>query len=349
MAAARSGGRTRVPGFQEILQQDLKTGNFRPVYIMAGDDSLRMDGVVQKIRKDALGAAVSFNDHRFDGETCDPARVYQQILSLPMMGGRQLVVVNHADKFLDRTDSLAHFEAYLDRPIEETIFILTMQKADGRKSWVKKALKAGFFFEFANPTGENLIQWITKAAARLDLALDPRQAALLAELLGDDLQSIKNELDKIALIQEDRGRALSSQDLQDLVMDQAELQGYEITEHITPGSAAAVLKTWFRLAEWGRTAFEVSPVVLSRIRRGYLLAYARLDGLDDAAVARMTGQNPWSFRYLATMIDNMGEAGLRQAQISALNCDRRLKGSPLDPGAVFVQAVLEICRPIEEG
>jgi len=335
--------RSGPPGFQELLQQDLKTGNFRPIYILAGEDTLRKDGVIDKIRKDALGAAGSFNDHLFDGESCDPARVFQQVVSIPMMGGRQLVVVKHADKFMDRAENLAHFEKYLENPAEETIFIITMTRADGRKSWVKASLKAGYFFEFTNPSGENLVQWIIKAAAHVDLQLDVDQASLLAELLGDDLQSIKNELDKIALIQEDRGHDLTREDLQGLVMDQADLQGYEITEHLQPGSAAAVLQTWFRLAEWGRSAFEISPVVLSRIRRGYLLEFARREGMDDREVASLTGQNPWSFRYLTSMLNNMGAEGLTAAQRAALKCDRRLKGSPLEAGAVFEQALLDIC------
>ncbi len=344
MGYGGSGRKTTVPGFQELLTQDLKRNEFRPVYVLAGDDALRKEGVIQKIRKEALGGAGAFNDHAFDGETCDPAKVFQQVLSLPMMGGRQLVLVKHADKFLDNQASLLHFERYLEKPVPETIFILTMTKADRRKTWVKTALKAGYFFEFANPTGAGLVQWILKAAKRLDLELDADKAGLLADLLGDDLMSIKNELDKIALMQADRGRSFSGQDIRDLVMDQAELQGYEITEHLMPGSAARMLGTWFRLAEWGRSPYEVSPVVLSRIRRAYLLEFAREEGLDDASIGKLTGQNPWSFRYLGSLLANMGPAGLVRAQETALACDRRLKGSPLEPGAVFEQAILELCR-----
>ncbi len=344
MSYTRGSSKSAVPGFQDILNQDLKGGNFRPLYILAGEDSLRKEGIIQKIRKDALGAAGSFNDHTFDGETCDPARVYQQVLSMPMMGGRQLVVVKHADKFLDGQGSLEHFERYLENPVPESIFILLMKKADRRKTWVKKALKAGYYFELANPTGANLLQWIIKAAKRLDLDLDQEKATMLAELLGDDLLSIKNELDKIALMQEDRGRPFSGQDIRDLVMDQAELQGYEITEHLMPGAAGKMLVTWFRLAEWGRTAYEVSPVVLSRIRRGYLLEYARQEGLADSEIARLTGQNPWSFKFLGSMLNNMGSRGLATAQVTALECDRLLKSSPLDPGAVFEKSIMELCR-----
>ncbi len=344
MAGTYARGKSGVPGFQEILDQDLKQAHFRPVYILAGDDSLRMEGIIKKIRKDALGAGGAFNDHVYDGETVDPGRVYQQAVSLPMLGNCQLLWVKHAGKFLENAASLSHFERYLDNPVKETILILTMKKADRRKSWVKKASQLGFYFEMANPTGDNLLQWIIKAGQRLNLVLDLEQASLLAELLGQDLFSIKNELDKIALMQEDRGHKLTSDELRDLVMDQAELQGYEITEHLMPGSAAKVLETWFRLAEWGRTAYEVSPVVLSRIRHGYLLEYARQDGLADQKIAELTNQNPWSFKFLASMINNMGPAGLIRSQTAALTCDRQLKSSPLEPRAIFEQTILEICR-----
>ncbi len=344
MAAYGKRSANAVPGFQEILVNDLKKGNFRPIYILAGEDSYRMDGIVAKIRKDALGASVSFNNHVFDGEAVEPGKIFQQALSLPMMGGKQLILVKHAEKFLENAESLSHFTRYLDSPVPETILILTMQKADRRKTWVKTALKNGFYFELANPTGEYLLQWIAKAANKLGLSIETDQAALLVELLGQDLQSIKNELDKIALIQEDRGRQLTSEELRKLVMDQAELQAYDITEYLMPGSAEKVLTTWFRLAEWGRSAYEVSPVVLSRIRRGYLLEFARAEGMSDQEIASRTGQNPWSFKFLNSMLRNMGPQGLRKAQDTALQCDRELKSSPLAPGIVFEKAILKLCQ-----
>ena len=86
-----------VPGFQDLVDQDLKTGNFRPVYLLAGEDTLRIEGVVEKIRKDALGESGSaFNFHVFQGDQTPVEKILQQALSLPMLGKLQVIWVKQA-------------------------------------------------------------------------------------------------------------------------------------------------------------------------------------------------------------------------------------------------------------
>ena len=69
------------------------------------------------------------------------------------------------------------------------------------------------YFDFSPPTGEALMQWVLKAAQKENLPLAPEQARLLVELVGGDLMSLKSEIDKLALMCEDRGRALSADEL----------------------------------------------------------------------------------------------------------------------------------------
>lgn len=345
MAGDYSGGGGKGLGFDDLVAQDLKTGRFRPVYVLAGPDTLRTEGVVEKIRKDALGpGGAAFNSHVFHADQTPFAKIFQQAVSLPMLAGRQVIWVKHAADLLDRQESLEHFEKYLRDPVPQTILILSLEKVDKRKKWVKTCQEAGYLFEMLAPTGESLIQWILKAAQKEGLPLQREQAQLLGELLGEDLLGIKNELDKLALLFADRPEGPAGEDLTRVIMDQAQLKGYEITENLQPGQAAEVLRTWFRLAEWGRNPHEIAPLVLSRIRKGYLLDACRAAGFSDQEIGALTAQNPWSFRYLATMIRNMGTAGLQEGLRVALACDRQLKSSPLEPDAVFEQAILELCR-----
>jgi len=51
------------------------------------------------------------------------------------------------------------------------------------------------------------------------------------------------------LLVEDRGQAINAEELGRIIMDQAALEGYEITANLEPGKAQEVLKTWFRLSE----------------------------------------------------------------------------------------------------
>ncbi len=343
MAAGRKG--SSEPTFQDLVNQDLKTGNFRPVYVLAGEDSLRSEGVVQKIRNDALGeAGAAFNFHVMQGDQVEVGRVLQQALALPMLSGMQVIWVKHADRLMGLAESQEPMEKYLSKPVPETILILSADKVDKRKKWVKICQSSGFLFDFSPPTGEALVRWVQKAAERAELALGHEEAAVLCDLVGNDLMSLKSEIDKLALLQEDRGTALTSEELRKVIMDQAALEGYEITAQLQPGMAREVLKTWFRLAEWGKTAFEISPLLISRVRKGSILASGRQAGLADREIGALSGQNPWSFRYLEPMIRGWSKDDQARALRTVLDCDRKLKSSPLKPNIIIEKTIMELCR-----
>ncbi|MEN8005473.1 MAG: DNA polymerase III subunit delta [Candidatus Krumholzibacteriota bacterium] len=345
MGYSRKAKGAALPGFQELVEQDLKPGKFRSVYLLAGEDTLRMEGVIQKIRKDVLGESGSvFNYHVFQGDQTPVEKVLQQALSLPMLGNKQVIWVKQADKCLGGSDGQGALEKYLSRPVDETILILTAEKVDKRKKWVKVCQEGRFLFDFTPPAGEMLIQWVLKAARRENLPLEAEQAQVLCELVGNDLLSLKSEIDKLALLAEDRGGGISSEEIGRIIMDQAALEGYEITANLEPGKAPQVLKTWYRLSEWGRSAYEIAPLIISRVRKGSILAAGRSAGMNDREIGALSGQNPWSFRYLEPMVRGMGGQGLGNALGSALSCDRRLKGSPLKPNIIIEKLILDLCR-----
>jgi len=344
MGYRRSGNQSEL-GFQELVRQDLKTKNYRPLYVLSGDDSHRKESVIDRMKRDAVNpASVAFNYHVLQGDQVDIARVLQLARALPMMGGVQLIWVKNADACLTTKESQEAFIAYLQRPVKETILILTATRFDGRKKWVKSCRSAGFWFDFSPPTGDALVSWVLKSAKRENLPLTREQAELLCELVGNDLLSIKGEISKLALLAEDRGGEVSTEEIGQVIMDQAALDGYEITNALAPGRAGQVLHTWFRLAEWGKTAYEIAPLLVSRVRKGQILAAGRAQNMDNREIAALSGQNPYSLRYLEPMARAMGTKGLSRNLRVALDCERRLKGSPLAPSIIMEKLIFELCE-----
>lgn len=327
------------------MREDLKTGNFRPVYVLSGDDVLRKEGVVDHLRKKVLGEAGSaFNFHAMGGDDLSLGRIIQQALSYPMLGSHQVIWVRKIDPFLTDAAGQAELEKYIQKPVTETVLILGAEKADRRKKWVKTALELGYFFDFTPPTGEALVNWVLKAARREHLELPVEAARTLCDLVGSDLLSLKSEIDKLALLQEDSARAIEPEEIQRIIMDQAALEGYEITANLEPGQCSEVLKTWFRLTQWGKSAYEIAPLLLSRIRKSALYANCRDAGMPNDEIARRSASNAWSLRYLEPMVRGLGRDGLREALETALDCDRRMKSSPLAPEIILEQTILKNCR-----
>lgn len=337
---------SKVPSFEDLVREDLKTGSFRPVYLLSGEDVLRKEGVVEHLKKTVLGETGSaFNYHVLSGESVDLARILQQALSYPMLGTHQLIWARDIDACLSDPAKQAELEKYIQKPVPETVLILGVEKADRRKKWVKTALENGYFFDFTPPSGEALVNWVLKAAAREQLELPLEAARTLCDLVGNDLLSLKSEIDKLSLLQADRKAPIDPEEIHRIIMDQAALEGYEITANLEPGKCAEVLKTWFRLTQWGKTSFEIAPLLLSRIRKGALYAACRSGGLSNDEIASRTASNAWSLRYLEPMVRGLGKEGMSDALNAALECDRAMKSSPLPPNLLLEKTILEICRP----
>lgn len=344
MSAARRKG-SSTPGFEELVREDLKTGKFRPVYVLSGEDTLRKEGVVEHLKKTVLGeAGAAFNFHVYNADESALGPILQQALSYPMLGSHQLIWAKNIDAAVGGAADQAKLEEYIQKPIPETVLILTAAKVDKRKKWVKKAIESGYFFDFTPPAGEALVQWVMKAARREQLELPDEAARTLCDLVGNDLMSLKSEIDKLALLQEDRGGQLDATEIASIIMDQAALEGYEITTHLEPGHAREVMKTWFRLTQWGKSAYEIAPLLLARLRTGALVARGRQAGLRNEDIARLGGLNAWSLRYLEPMIRGFGEEGAVEMLKTALECDRTMKSSPIPPELALERTILECCR-----
>jgi len=152
-------GRKSGPDFQQ-LRDELAREKYRPVYLLAGVDTLRMAGVVDYLKKKLLGeAGMAFNFHAYDGDEAEVGHVVQQALSYPMMCSRQVICVKRAEQLVTDTVAEAGLIKYVETPAAETVLILMSEKVDGRKKWVKACKSAGCYFDFMPPRGRDLVGW----------------------------------------------------------------------------------------------------------------------------------------------------------------------------------------------
>ncbi|MBD3222716.1 DNA polymerase III subunit delta [bacterium] len=341
---ARKGG-TRLPGFEELRNGPLRTGEFAPVYVLVGEDHLRIEAVVEAMRARILDpASESFNFHVLHGDQVGWSEVLQAAQGLTMFGGRQLVWVKQIEA-LDRSKDdpgLAAWQQYLASPNDTAVLVLTGDKVDGRKAWVQQARKQGYLHAFDAPSGRSLIAWIAKAADRAGLMLDAEGQRVLADLIGSDLQALKGEIDKLSLVAESRGRALTADELPGLVMDQAQLQVFEMTNAIADADPTEVMQTWWRLKTWGQDVYALTPLVMAHLRRTAMIAAALEAGDAPGDVARIANLNSWAAgKYLEPHARRLG--GAASGVLGACHrCERTQKSRPLPPETAFEQLLLEI-------
>jgi len=180
---------------------EISVNQLKPVYLVHGSENFFIDQFVQKIIDVAIpDFEKGFNEYILYGKDLTLGDILNYARKFPMMADRQLIVVKEAHLISDLTnkESLALFESYVKNPLSSTILVLSFGKLqDERKTWVKAFSSHGLIMNFKKMYDNEVPDFIMSQCAELNLKISPKAVQLLTEHIGNNLQAIHNEIDKI--------------------------------------------------------------------------------------------------------------------------------------------------------
>lgn len=179
------------------LESELKAGQFKPVYLLQGEESWFVDKLTSLFEELVVPEAErSFNQTICYGRELGAKDLQSIVRRYPMMGNRQLVVVKEAKNFDDWENMLGYFET----PLESTILVIAFKgaKMDSRTK-VYKALSKYRVYTAEKLRDYQVKPWIPRYCEMKGKTIDPTAATLLFDFLGADLTSIHNEIDKMSI------------------------------------------------------------------------------------------------------------------------------------------------------
>lgn len=213
----------------------------KPVYALVGPDTFlqlqKQAELLQQAPKDAQRIDI-------DGERAELADVLDEIRMFAMFGGYKIVIVRDGEEFISRFRE--QVEKYLASPVDSGSLVFRCTALPKNTRIYKLIDKLGGICDCEPP--KQLASWITSQAKNVHgLSLTSEVSRLLAELVGDDMGRLDNELAKLALTVKS-GR-VGTEDIAGTVAFQKELEMVELTNALTAGDAANAIKRWRQLTQ----------------------------------------------------------------------------------------------------
>ena len=168
------------------------------------------DYYIDRISDYIVEKALDENEKEFNltimyGLDTDMASVVNNAKRYPMMSEHQVVVVKEAQNLR----SWEELSFYMQKPLTSTILVFCYKHGtlDRRKKIVAEIEKNGVVFE-SKKLKENLLPgFITAYMKRRKMEIDDTAAQLMAEFVGNDLNRLAGELDKLIItMPKDRNR-----------------------------------------------------------------------------------------------------------------------------------------------
>lgn len=184
--------------YADILKE-LKSGVYRPIYFLMGDEPYFIDVISDYIIANALPEADrGFNQLVMYGKDLDVMAIIHAARKYPMMARRQLVVIREAQNIKD----IEELSVYAEKPLESTILVVCYKykSLDKRRKLGKLVEKNGVLFESKKLYDNQLPKWIEDYSKSAGLNLDSKSVMLLAEFIGSDLSALVLAIDKLKVV-----------------------------------------------------------------------------------------------------------------------------------------------------
>ena len=237
------------------LERSLREG-LRPLYLLLGCEIYLRRVAAQSITEAALSRTLlrEFNEASFSLLSDSVQSAIAAAEQLPMMSDMRVVRVRDFARLREADeDSLIR---YLNNPSPSTVMIFTADELDKRKKSSKVLLDVCTVVEFSSLKDAEAKAWAKARLKELKSTADDQVLSDVIRLVGTDVQTLSNELDKLASAAAPTGR-ITFDLVEQLIGRSRELSNFELGDHLLAGNRKRALETLHRLLEDG-----AEPVML---------------------------------------------------------------------------------------
>ncbi len=188
----------------ESICKEIAERKFSPIYVLMGEEPFFIDQITDLLIENVLAEEErDFNQSIFYGADADAVSVINAARRFPMMSEYQLIVVKEAQLMRD----VELLSAYVQHPLSSTVLVINYKykTLDRRKSLAAAVEKNGILFESKKIPDYKMPGFITGLLQQRSLAIDAKAAQMLSDFLGNDLNRLSKELDKLAIVMAQMG------------------------------------------------------------------------------------------------------------------------------------------------
>ena len=323
------------------FETSLKKGTIPTVCYLYGEESFLIDRATRLLLDRAVEPSLKdFNFNTFYGNESKGVDISDTAQTLPMFAERRAILVKRAESL-----STAACEAllpYIQKPAASTCLIFTGSKIDQRKKFFLELKKHGVLVECKRLYDNKLSPFIQSEATVHGKPIEPAAADLLSFLIGNNLQELSSQIEKLVVFAGNRQR-ITLEDVQAVASSSKAFTVFELARFLCVRDLHNTLKSLDTLFRNG----EDTPMMIGALSRHFRQLWRVREMLDRKAakadIAREVGINPYFMDDMITQAKNFGRGDLRSIFSELYRCDLASKTGGGQPYTLMHGLVTGIC------
>jgi DNA polymerase-3 subunit delta len=284
---------------------------FKPIYWLEGEESYYIDEVMEYAEHHILSEQeAGFNLSIFYGKDANWADVINACRKYPMFSDKQVVLLKEAQQMRD----IEKLDAYVESPLTSTIFVVSYKdkKVDGRSKLAKVLKQKGEMLTTKKLYENQLPEWANNMVHSKGFTITQKAVLLLVDHIGNDLQRISNEIDKL-LVNLSGSKNITEDDIEKYVGISKEYNVFELTDALGRKDLVKAI----RIIRYFGENPKAGPIqmVLPALHNFFSKTYSvfGVQGGDEKSIASALGVPPFFVKDYIIAAKRYGFAGVEQA------------------------------------
>ena len=312
-----------------------KNIDIHPVTVLKSSHSLLIEEFVERLKKNlsANSPKLLFESRNLDEVSL--LEIVEDAKTLPMFHEKKLIVVKGYDGL--GKDDLDLLNEYAASPASVSVLVLLSQGS--RKNRVKPA-KSIKLVDL--DSGSNFDREIKRLAERLGMVLAPGTAGFIKTMLGEDMNLIKNELEKISLYREGK-KAIGEKDLRGLMEKRSTENVFSLSTALSNKDLRGSLRILRELEKNREDPLSILYMIAWRFRQIFKVSQYLREGESDEGIAKAIKTSRGAVFYLKKSVRNFRENDLGRILGLIEETDYGIKNSSGNNYILLEKLLLGIC------
>ncbi len=303
------------------INEDIKTGNFKQVYLLYGEERYLRRQYRDRLKGALCQEGDTMNVHFYEGKDVNVGEVIDLAETLPFFADRRVIFVENSGLFKSGGEKMAE---YLSAPNDTTFFVFTESEVDKRSKLYKTVQSGGCVVEFAAQDENTLKRWIAGALKKEGKLITESTVNLFQQKTGTDMDNIHMELEKLICYCMERD-VVDASDVEAVCTNRISNHIFDMINAIADRQLQNALKLYYDLLALKEPPMRILFLIARQCNMLLQVKEMKAKGFDNKAMGSKIGLPPFVVGKYVTQAGRFRMADLREAVKKCVEAEEAVK------------------------
>lgn len=303
------------------LNEDLKTGQFKQIYLLYGEEGYLKRQYRDRFIKAMLPEGDTMNYAHYEGKNINVREVIDLAETLPFFAQRRLIVFEDTGFFKSAGAELADY--IKDMP-ETTYFIFVENEVDKRSKLYKAVKAKGHIVELTTQDEGTLKRWIQGIVRREKKQISDSVILYFLNKVGTDMENIQRELEKVFCYALDR-QEITREDIDAVCVTQITNHIFDMVNAVADKNQRRALDLYYDLLALKEPPMRILFLMIRQYRILFQVKGLLKQGYGKKEIASKAGLHPFAAGKYMDQAKKFRMSELRAVMEDGADIEQRVK------------------------